>query len=243
MRGRRPRYVNVLQHVRLVRPDIVDPIAAIEDGRLLVGGRVVTTSASLVRADASVVLRRPSRLRGEAKLEAALDRFGVSVIARTCLDLGAPAGGFARVLLRRGASRVYAVDAGHGQLRGDVRTDPRVVNLERTNLAALGRALPSAVSIDVVTMDLSYLSVAEAVPQLEPLSFAPDADTICLVKPMFELHLAAPPIDRRELKRALGSAVEGVRDVRTWRVVGTMPSPVPGGKGAHEWLLHARRSG
>ncbi len=81
-------------------------------------------------------MRHPP-LRGEAKLRAALAAFDVRVTGRVCLDVGAAAGGFTRVLLEAGASRVYAVDAGFGQLLGSLRQDPRVVNLEATNVAAL----------------------------------------------------------------------------------------------------------
>src|SRR3954471_17914407 len=76
-------------------------------------------------------------LRGSVKLRAALDHFGVSPEGRTCVDVGASTGGVTNVLLERGAARVYAVDAGHGQLLGSLRQDPRVVNLERTNVAGL----------------------------------------------------------------------------------------------------------
>ena len=101
------------------------------------------------------------------------------------MDLGASAGGFTRVLLEHGARRVFAVDAGHGQLRGELRNHSRVVNLERTNLADLS-AIPRCTLIGTVTMDLSYLSVADAAPQIETLPLAPDADLIALVKPMFD---------------------------------------------------------
>ena len=235
----RAKFRHVLEHVTRTRPDITDPQAAIIAGHVLIDGRVVTNPRSQVRADAAVVLRLPRALRGEDKLRAALDGFAIDVTDRTCVDLGASAGGFTRVLLERGASRVYAVDAGHGQLRGDLRIDPRVVNLERTNLGDLS-PIPRDVPIDVVTMDLSYLSVADAVPQTEALVFSPDADLVALVKPMFELGLDTPPADDLSLRRALDLAVAGVE--RTpWRVVGTMSSPVTGSKGARESLLHGRR--
>src|SRR5215217_4120900 len=236
MGARRPRYINVLEHVRRVRPDIIDPLDAIEQRLLVVDGRVIQNARSLVPSDAPVVLRS-SRLRGERTL----DRFGVSVAGRTCLDLGAAAGGFTRVLLKQGATRVFAVDVGFGQLRGDLRSDTRVVNLERTNLADVGRELPPEAVIDVVTMDLSYLSVARAVPQLRSLVFASDANMVALVKPMFELGLATSPTDEAELHRALAHAEAGVRASGTWHVIGTIPSPVRGRGGAREWLLHARR--
>ena len=195
----------------------------------------------MVPADAPVVIRRQPPLRGEAKLEAALGRFGLVVAGRTCLDVGAAAGGFTRVLLRRGAARVFAVDAGFGQLRGELRTNPRVVNLERTNLADLPLGMPPRLRIGVVTVDMSYLSIADAVPQLEPLKLASDADLVALVKPMFELHPGAlpPAADGPEL--GLARAEEGVERAERWRVVSTLPSPIAGSRGSREWLLHASR--
>lgn len=234
-------FVNVLRHVRAVRPDIADPVRAIEERSLLVGDRIVTNPQALVPADAPVVLRERRPLRGEEKLRAALDLFGVEVDHRVCVDLGASAGGFTRVLLERGAARVFAVDVGHGQLRGDLRGHSRVVNLERTNLADLEAAIPRRGRIDLVTMDLSYLSIAAAAPQLEALRLAVDADLIALVKPMFELGLAAPPSDARQLRGALDRAVRGLERTERWRIAGTAHSPVTGSRGAREWLLHARR--
>lgn len=235
----RGKFRNVLEQLARARPDIADPEAAVVAGHVLVDGRLVTNPRSLVRADAAVVLRPDRPLRGEDKLRAALDGFAIDVTDRECVDLGASAGGFTRVLLERGARRVYAVDAGHGQLRGDLRSHSRVVNLERTNLADLS-AIPRSAPIGVVTMDLSYLSIADAVPQIEALSFARDAELIALVKPMFELGLDAPPDDDGSLRRALDLAGAGVERA-PWRVSGTLRSPVTGAKGAREWLLHAVR--
>lgn len=237
----RAKFRNVLDHLARACPDLPDPEGALVAGHVLIDGRVVTNPRSQVRADASVVVKPPRPLRGEDKLRAALEGFAVDVTDRECVDLGASAGGFTRVLLEHGARRVFAVDVGHGQLRGELRNHSRVVNLERTNLADLS-AIPQDAPIGVVTMDLSYLSVAEAVPQIEMLSFAPDADLVALVKPMFELGLDAPPEDDPSLRRALDLAVAGAE--RTpWHVAGTMASPVTGSKGAREWLIHARRTG
>jgi len=236
----RAKFRNVLDHVSGARPDVADPEGALVAGHVLIDGRVVTNPRSQVRADASVVIKPPRALRGEDKLRAALEGFAVDVTDRECVDLGASAGGFTRVLLEHGARRVFAVDAGHGQLRGELRNEDRVVNLERTNLSDLS-AIPPDTPIGAVTMDLSYLSVADAVPQIETLSFAADAQLIALVKPMFELGLEAPPDDDPSLQRALDLAVAGVERA-PWHVAGTMPSPVTGSKGAREWLLHARRT-
>ncbi len=162
----RAKFRNVLDHLARARPDLADPEGALVAGHVLIDGRVVTNPRSQVRADASVVIKPPRALRGEDKLRAALDGFAVDVTDRECVDLGASAGGFTRVLLEHGARRVFAVDAGHGQLRGDLRNHSRVVNLERTNLGDLS-TIPRCAPIGVVTMDLSYLSVADAVPQIE----------------------------------------------------------------------------
>jgi 23S rRNA (cytidine1920-2'-O)/16S rRNA (cytidine1409-2'-O)-methyltransferase len=130
---------------------------------VLVDGRPIDNPRSLVRVGARITLRVEAPLRGEAKLRAALAAFGVSPTGRVALDLGAAAGGFTRVLLQAGASRVYAVDAGYGQLLGSLRQDQRVVVLERVNLGDLDTScVPEA--IELFTIDLSYLSLHEAVP-------------------------------------------------------------------------------
>jgi 23S rRNA (cytidine1920-2'-O)/16S rRNA (cytidine1409-2'-O)-methyltransferase len=133
---------------------------------------------------------------------------------------------------------VYAVDAGFGQLLGSLRLDRRVVTLERTNLGALDRLLVPE-PVEVVTIDVSYLSLARAVPQLDALELAPLADLVALVKPMFELGLAAPPPDER-LPEALARAEAGVA-AAGWEALASIESPVRGSHGARELLLHARR--
>lgn len=221
-------------------PDITDPSAAIAAGRIAVDGRVAANPATWIRPDASVSRRIDTPLRGEAKLRAALAAFAVEVAGRIAVDCGAAAGGFTRVLLAAGARRVYAVDAGHGQLRGFLRADPRVVALERTNIAALdARRVPD--EVELVTVDLSYLAIALAAPQLGALRFAPDAELVALVKPQYELGLEHPPRLRADHRRAVALAEDGLR-AAGWTPLGSIRSPVPGSRGAIEHLVHARRS-
>ncbi|MEX2255942.1 MAG: SAM-dependent methyltransferase [Acidimicrobiia bacterium] len=175
-------------------------------------------------------------LHGVEKLTFALDRFGVDVGGRVAFDCGASTGGFTRALLDAGASRVYAVDAGFGQLLGSLRQDERVVNMERTNIADARVEEP----VDVVTLDLSYLSLAEALPQLA-LDLAPGADLLALVKPMFELHLGSLPDDQAA---GLEESIDLVRVAAThagWTAVEGCRSPVLGHSGAVEGFLHAKR--
>ncbi|MFZ0215073.1 MAG: SAM-dependent methyltransferase [Candidatus Dormiibacterota bacterium] len=183
----------------------------------------------------------PHRPRGSQKLEAALAAFDLPAQDRIALDAGASTGGFTLALLEAGVRRVYAVDAGYGQLLGSLRIDPRVVNLERTNLGQLTPALVPD-QLEVITLDLSYLAVAAAIPQLDGLRIAHDADLVALVKPTFELRLARPPADPATARQALEQAVTGV-EAAGWRVVASIESPVRGSGGTIEFLLHARPAG
>jgi len=221
------------------RPDIANPAAVVAAGEVLVNGRIVTNPASLVPADASIVVRRRRPLRGEVKLRAALAAFDVRVDGRVVVDAGASTGGFTRALLEAGAERVYAVDAGHGQLLGSLRSDPRVVNLEGVNLGELDTTrVPE--EVELVTLDLSYLSVADAAPQLARLALAREAELVALVKPAFELRLGEPPASPELLARAVELARLGI-ERSGWQVVADLRSPVRGAHGAVEFLLHARR--
>jgi len=235
----RLRLRRLVDELARTHPAIENPDAAISRGLVLVGGRVVTNPESRVPAGAPVTLLRAQLPRGQAKLDSALVAFAVDVRDRVALDAGAAAGGFTRALLAAGARRVYAVDAGFGQLPGSLRQDPRVVNRERTNLGELDTELVPD-DLELVTLDLSYLALAEAVPQLARLRLAPGCGLVALVKPQFELHLPAPPRDNRLLEQARGRATAGIADAG-WTVIGSIRSPYPGGRGAVEFFVYARK--
>lgn len=229
----RRRLRPLVRELERVRPDIEDPETLIAAGAVRVDGRILTNPQSRVAVGASIVVRPPKPLRGEAKLRAALAAFPVHVRG-SALDVGAAAGGFTRVLLEAGAVRVHAVDAGFGQLVGSLRSDRRVVNLEGVNLADVD----VADEISIVTIDVSYIALADAVPQLERVRFAPGADLVALVKPMYELHLGKSPSDP---ERAVPVAIAGLERA-PWHVRACMRSPVQGSRGAHEFLLWAQRT-
>jgi 23S rRNA (cytidine1920-2'-O)/16S rRNA (cytidine1409-2'-O)-methyltransferase len=115
------------------------------------------------------------------------------------------------------------------------------VNLERTNLAALTRVLVPDV-IEIVTIDLSYLALAMAAPQIEAVAIADDADLVALVKPMYELGLARPPADPDQRVKAVELAAAAFEDTG-WRSPRSMECPVPGRRGAIEYLIHLHRGG
>jgi 23S rRNA (cytidine1920-2'-O)/16S rRNA (cytidine1409-2'-O)-methyltransferase len=237
----RARLRKLRDELQRVHPSNINADAAIARGEVIVDGRIVSNPASLVRQDAAITLRVPKALRGEGKLRAALHCFPIDIDNRVALDVGAAAGGFTRVLLEAGARRVYAVDAGHGQLVGSLRQDPRVANLEATNLGALNLELVPDV-IEIITIDLSYLALSDAVPQLETIRIAKNAHAVALVKPQFELALAEPPADRAQLARALRKARDGFVS-HGWLVPDWIESPLLGRHGSVEFLLHAEKSG
>jgi 23S rRNA (cytidine1920-2'-O)/16S rRNA (cytidine1409-2'-O)-methyltransferase len=236
--GTKKHFVPLLALLRERRPDIADPEGSIRQGRVLVDGYPVTNARARVRRGSSVRIREGGPLRGERKMHAALKGFGLHVRGTTALDAGAAAGGFTKALLDAGARRVYAVDVGHGQLLGSIRQDGRVVVLEHTNIADLTQALvPDRLS--VITLDLSYLSLAEAVPQLNVLDISTSAVLVALVKPMFELGAAElpPPSGWQDAVEAATRAV----DASGWHVGDVMRSPVLGKGGAVEFFLLATR--
>ena len=213
--------------------------AAIEAGDITVNGQPVTNPDSLVEPDAVLRIVTPEPLQGTKKLSWAISRFRPAVAGRVAVDVGASTGGFTTALLDAGVALVYAVDAGHGQLLGSLRQDPRVVNLERTNVAALDTSVVPS-DVGAVTVDVSYLSLTSATSQLQSLSFESGAELLGLVKPMFELRLPTIPTARPVLDEALGVAVAGV-EAAGWSLVGADECPVRGMRGAVEFFIHARR--
>lgn len=234
---RRARFVALLTLLQRSFPGLDDPAQLIGKGLVLVNGMPAASPRARVPADAVIQIRQSRPLRGTIKLAHALTAFGVRAEGAVALDLGAAAGGFTQALLDAGAARVYAVDAGAGQLRGWLRADPRVVSLERTNLARLGRHLVGE-PVDLITMDLSYLAVAEAIGQLDPKLLAPAAQLIALIKPTFELHSAALADQPQQVTAAVEMAERALRD-HGWQVLGQRESPILGAKGAVEAFVHA----
>jgi 23S rRNA (cytidine1920-2'-O)/16S rRNA (cytidine1409-2'-O)-methyltransferase len=177
--------------------------------------------------------------RGGHKLASALDAFAIDPSGMTCLDVGASTGGFTDVLLQRGATRVYALDVGRGQLAETLRRDPRVVSMERTNARTLtADTLPEPV--DVVVIDVSFISLATVLPAITT-TLAPRAHIVALVKPQFEAGkgrtdkgvVRDPAVHREVLERVTTAAATlglGTRAV--------IASPILGPEGNREFLVH-----
>jgi 23S rRNA (cytidine1920-2'-O)/16S rRNA (cytidine1409-2'-O)-methyltransferase len=228
--------------------------ALVEAGSVLVSGAPADKPARLVGAGEPIVVLGPPPpyvSRGGLKLEAALDRFGVSVAGCRALDAGASTGGFTDCLLQRGAARVYAVDVGHGQLDPSLREDPRVCVLERVNVreldvATLQRVEPAFTPCPVVVADLSFISLRTVAPALCGDVAAPGADLVVLVKPQFEAGRAVVSRGKGVVRdpEVWTGALEGVASALVSAgtgIMGAMASPVTGASGNVEFLVHARK--
>ncbi|MEK7705769.1 MAG: TlyA family RNA methyltransferase, partial [Myxococcota bacterium] len=218
---------------------------------LILAGAVLTESGARVEkpgelvssAERFVLKGEPQRYvsRGGTKLEAALQHFQIDVGGRVALDIGASTGGFTDCLLQHGATRVYAVDVGYGQLAWALRQDARVVTIERANIRHLAReSIPEACSI--VVIDVSFISLKLVVP--EALRFCErGADLVALVKPQFEVGRAGVGkggiVRDPELRARALSDIAEFCSTSGLSVRGTMASPILGAKGNEEYLLHA----
>jgi 23S rRNA (cytidine1920-2'-O)/16S rRNA (cytidine1409-2'-O)-methyltransferase len=218
--------------------------AAIEAGGVSADGALVQKPSDLIDETAALNVTPPHPWvsRGGVKLAAALDAFAVDPAGCICLDIGASTGGFTQVLLSRGAAQVYAVDVGSAQLHASLRDDQRVINLARTDARALTRAhMPDPPTL--VVCDASFIGAAKVLAT--PLALAAaHADLVALIKPQFE---AGPNAGRagvlsedvaRAAAQATITALDGLENFRT---VAVIDSPIRGGDGNLELLLHARR--
>ena len=217
---------------RGIVPSRTKAAALIRAGEVLIQEEVIDKPGTRISTEATIRLRNPICpyvSRGGLKLEAALDAFPVQVTDSCCVDLGASTGGFTDCLLQRGASRVYAIDVGYGQLAWKLRTDPRVVVMERTNARHLD-SLPE--KIDLLVADLSFISLGKVMPAM--IRIAPGAQAVLLIKPQFE---AGPGqvsrggvIKDPEVRFATIHRVTNELREMGCHIHGTLPSPIAGAK-------------
>ena len=239
----------------LVRRELVesrtDAVAAIEGGRVQVNGAIADKASRQVHAaDAIVMIGPPPRFvsRGGEKLDAALIEFEIDVGGLRVLDAGASTGGFTDCLLQRGAAHVVALDVGHGQLHPRIRHNDRVTVLERCHIRTADPELIGG-PVGVATADLSFISVTRALDALIACC-EPGGDLVLLVKPQFEagrveVSKGRGVITDPEIHRRVQAEVAAALEARGAAVVGWMTSPLKGGDGNCEFLVHAttQRSG
>jgi 23S rRNA (cytidine1920-2'-O)/16S rRNA (cytidine1409-2'-O)-methyltransferase len=221
--------------------------ARILAGDVRLGDRVVDKAGTLVPADAQLVLKqkRPFVSRGGEKLAGAIAALGLQIAGLRCADVGASTGGFTDCLLQRGASHVLALDVGYGLLAAVLRGDPRVDVRERTNLRHFTLE-PGRARFDLVTVDLSFISLRQLLPRLIAL-VRPGGRLLLLVKPQFELERSAvepggvvrDPALRARAAREVREAAEALGLV----ALGEVDSVLAGPKGNREVFLLLERAG
>lgn len=216
--------------------------ALIMAGEVRVDGQKAVKPGHTVAADCTieVAARPPYVSRGGFKLAAALRDFAIDVAGKVCLDIGASTGGFTDCLLQAGAARVHALDVGAGQLAWSLRTDPRVVVIENANARELSPAV-IAEPVDLITCDVSFISVTLILPAAVPL-LRPTGQMVILIKPQFEVgkgQVGKGGIVREpELHRAACEKVtQAVQEFGFETAI--MDSPILGAEGNKEFLLYA----
>lgn len=217
-------------------PSRAKAVAAIDAGLVTVNG-VVAKKPSHAVAESDVIAGGAlpySSGRGSLKLERALEYFKISPENMVCLDVGASTGGFTEVLLNHGAARVYAVDVGTNQLIPELRENPRVVSLEQTDI----RALPVQSLVDLIVIDVSFISLANIIECLRPWGAK---TVVALIKPQFEVArevaarcngiIRSPDLHQESIKRVVDTF-----EKCGFKSVGITESPVKGGSGNTEFL-------
>jgi 23S rRNA (cytidine1920-2'-O)/16S rRNA (cytidine1409-2'-O)-methyltransferase len=222
--------------------------ALIIAGKVYTGERRLEKPGQKISDDAPLEVRGPDYpwvSRGGVKLAHALERFDIDPSGQAALDIGAATGGFTDVLLSQGATRVYAIDVGHGQLDWRLRNDPRVVVLERTNARHLNADLVSE-AIYMVVCDASFIGLRTILPASLKIA-APGALLVALIKPQFEVRkeqvgkhgVIRDPALREEACERIRSWLDSLLD---WSVLGIIESPITGPRGNVEYLIAARKT-
>lgn len=216
--------------------------ALIMAGEVVVEGKAAIKAGTLVAEEAAITVLQPPPFvsRGGIKLDHALDQFQLDVSSKVVADVGASTGGFTDCLLTRGASRVYAIDVGYGQLDYRLRQDKRVVVMERVNARY---PIPLPEKVDLATIDLSFISVEKVIPSVAQL-LKDDGYLLALIKPQFEAKrsevgkggvIKQPQVHAR----VLGRFIAWVTD-HGFRLGGLVASPILGASGNKEFFVLLR---
>jgi 23S rRNA (cytidine1920-2'-O)/16S rRNA (cytidine1409-2'-O)-methyltransferase len=218
---------------------------AIMAGDVMMGTRIVAKPSQLLDEQA-VITVKPTRKyvgRGALKLEAALDHFKIDVRGKTALDIGASTGGFTDCMLQRGASKVFAVDVGHGQLDWKLRNDPRVIVLEKVNARSLSRKQVPNI-IDICVIDVSFISLTLILPNAFDLIISTGV-ILALIKPQFELQRSdvgkGGIVRDHDLHRKAQDKIVGFVTDLGHVVTGIVPSAIKGVDGNQEFFACIRK--
>jgi 23S rRNA (cytidine1920-2'-O)/16S rRNA (cytidine1409-2'-O)-methyltransferase len=218
--------------------------AAIAAGLVTADGVPVRKASDAISTAAAIEAapEHPYVSRGGVKLAAALDEFALDVTGRVCLDVGASTGGFAELLVARGARRVYAIDVGHSQLHPLLRKREEIVSMERTDIRTLDPARLSEPP-DFAAVDVSFISLKLVLPAVGNL-LKQRASIVALIKPQFEARrgdIKKGIVRDAAVHQAVCDEIAAFVVSQGWRVGGRVPSPILGGDGNREFFIEAER--
>lgn len=217
-------------------------------GLVLVNGQKIDKAGTMVKEDAELRLlgnALPYVSRGGLKLEKAMEVFGISLDGKVAADIGASTGGFTDCALQRGATKVFAIDVGYGQLAWKLRSDPRVVNMERTNIRYV-RPEDVGELIDFASIDVAFISLTKVLEPVKAL-LGVKGEVVALVKPQFEA--GRENVGKKGVVRDPEAHKTVIREVAAYsREIGFFPagltfSPIKGPEGNIEYLLHLLQTG
>ena len=217
--------------------------ALIMSGEIMVDGLVCDKAGTKFESDAAIEIKGSGLKyvsRGGLKLEKAIESFGINLTGLECIDIGASTGGFTDCMLQSGASKVYCVDVGYGQLAWNLRTDPRVVNYERTNFRHFDPELTPG-GIDFFSIDVAFISLNLMLPKVREIA-KENTSGVCLIKPQFEAGrelvgkngvVRDPKVRYDVIEKCLGYAKDN-----GFYISGLTYSPIKGPKGNIEFLMY-----
>lgn len=219
--------------------------AFIMAGQVYVNGMKATKAGVTVSEKDSIEVRGSSEFvsRGGHKLKKAMSVFPISLENKICMDVGASTGGFTDCMLQNGAVKVYSVDVGYGQLAWKLRSDPRVVNLERTNIRYItDEQVPD--KVDFASVDVSFISLCLVLPAICPILSA-DGECVCLIKPQFEA--GREKVGKKGVVRDKNVHSEVIEKIYNFAietgffVAGLDFSPIKGPEGNIEYLIYLKK--
>ena len=218
--------------------------AAIEAGGVIADGKPVLKASETIAADAELSAQpaHPYVSRGGIKLAGALEQYPVDIEDHVCLDVGASTGGFTEVLLANGASLVFAIDVGHGQLHPSLQNHPKIVSMEATDIRTFeGKRLPARP--EIVVIDVSFISLKAVLPVALSLAAAP-MHLLALIKPQFEAprkHSKHGIIRNAMVHQEICDDITAFATSLGCTDIQVFPSSIKGGDGNIEFFLGARR--
>lgn len=216
--------------------------ALIMAGKVLVNGQKIDKAGALIDADADIrIVGEELKYvgRGGIKLEKAISEFKIDVKDKICIDIGASTGGFTDCLLQSGAKKVYAIDVGYGILVWKLRNDPRVINIEKTNIRYLDKSLIKE-KANIITIDVSFISLTMIISAALDL-LKPQGIIIALIKPQFELKRG--DVGKGGIVKDEAMHMEAVDKIKDFAITlgleikGVIKSPILGQKGNREFFI------